>query len=263
MKKTIIGVITVLCLIGAHTTSLAVTAQNEVGEVQKILEGFIEDFRNDPYAEKLEKTFGISVREVGEWHVEVMGSESITLKEGVVPVPAIFFITDMGTLKRIDRGELGIITSMGRERLSDQTPMDFGLANGMQFTSELMAEMLPFAFHFWTKGQPEIVRFGELDQARLIHGAYATPFYYQKGMRSSYYRLEKGQHINSDEELKANPFPSLFILIGGTMESRIGGKELTLDGKQAMLVPAGVPHEFWNLGDAPAEFILVMFGEGA
>lgn len=67
----------------------------------------------------------------------------------------------------------------------------------------------------------------------------------------------------SAEELQANPFPSLFILIGGSMESRIGGKEMTLEGKQAILVPAGVPHEFWNNQEAPAEFILIMFGEGA
>ena len=126
-----------------------------------------------------------------------------------------------------------------------------------------MATLLPFTFHFWTKGQPEVVPFGELDQARVIHGAYATLFYYQTGLRSGYYRLEKGQHINADESDQVNPFPSLFIFIGGALECRIGGESISIDGKQTMLVPAGVSHEFWNPNDSPAEFIIIMFGEGA
>jgi mannose-6-phosphate isomerase-like protein (cupin superfamily) len=47
------------------------------------------------------------------------------------------------------------------------------------------------------------------------------------------------------------------------MESRIGGKDISLKGKQTILVPAGVTHEFWNPNETPAEFIIVMFGEGA
>ena len=130
-------------------------------------------------------------------------------------------------------------------------------------TPTTLAELLPITFHFWTKGQPEIVPFGELDQARVVHGAYATVFYYEQGLRSGYYRLEKGQHINADETDQVNPFPTLVILIGGAMESRIGGREVLLEGKQAVLVPAGVAHEFWNTAETPAEFIIVMFGEGA
>ena len=229
---------------------------------ERVLQGFVADFRSDPFADGVQTTFGITIKEVGEWHVEIKESET-KLKRGAVPVPAPFFITDMETLERIDRGELSIMTSMGRERMSDQTPMNFGLANGFQLTPDSMAELLPLTFHFWTKGQPEIVEFGELDQARLIHGAHATVMYYEQGFRSGYYRIEKGQHINADEELQANPFPSLFILIGGVMECRIGGEEMTLEGKQAILVPAGVPHEFWNTNEAPVELILIMFGEGA
>jgi len=32
---------------------------------------------------------------------------------------------------------------------------------------------------------------------------------------------------------------------------------------QAMLIPAGVTHEFWNPNDQPAEIVLIMFGKGA
>jgi hypothetical protein len=240
-----------------------VAGQGEADEAREILGRFVEDFRNDPYAEGLEMSFGVTVREIGEWHVEIRGAGSVVLEDGPVPVPAIFFITDMETLGKIDRGEMGIMTSMGRAHLSDRTPMDFGLANGFELTPEFLADVMPFIFHFWTRGTPETVRFGDLEQARVVHGAYATPFYYDKGLRTGYYRLEKGQHINAEEDQQVNPFPTLIVLIGGAMEARIGGAEMTLDVKQAMLIPTGVAHEFWNLHDTPAEFIIVMFGEGA
>jgi mannose-6-phosphate isomerase-like protein (cupin superfamily) len=242
-------------------------ASEEVGEdvlsAEFVLQGFVDDFRQDPFAEQTDATFGVKIRDIGEWYVEIKGSGHVVLKRGAVPVPAPFFITDMATLGRIERSELSILTSMGRANMSDKTPMDFGFANGFQLTPDTLAELLPLTFHFWTKGQPEIVEFGDLDQARVVHGAYATVFYYEKGLRTGYYRLEKGQHINADEEMQANPFPSLFILIGGAMESRIGGEAMTIEGRQAILVPAGVSHEFWNTSETPAEFIIVMFGDGA
>ena len=257
---------TVFLMVACLGVGLGLTSaetRDDKAVATSVLQGFVDDFREDPFAAGVERTFGITIKQVGEWYVEVKGSKGVTLKEGAVPVPAPFFITDMATLGRIERGEIGIMTSMGRERMSDDTPMNFGFANDFELTPESLAQLLPLTFHFWTKGQPEIVHFGEVDQARLIHGAYATIFYYEKGLRSGYYRLEKGQHINADEELQANPFPSLFILIGGAMESRIGGEVMTIEGKQAILVPAGVPHEFWNTSDIPAEFILIMFGDGA
>jgi hypothetical protein len=254
----VVAGVVLLSLVGASAET-----SHDRSKAESILQDFVEDFQKDPFAEGLSTTFGITIRDVGEWHVTIDGSQVVILEEGAVPVAAPFFISDLETLGRIDRGELGIMTAMGREYMSDKTPMDFGFANNYQLTPDTLAELLPLTFHFWTKGQPEIVKFGELDQARVVHGAYATVFYYEQGFRSGYYRLENGQHINADEAMQANPFPTLIILIGGTMESRIGGEAMTLEGKQAILVPAGVPHEFWNSNDTPAEFIIIMFGDGA
>ncbi|UCH82930.1 MAG: hypothetical protein JSW50_10690 [Candidatus Latescibacterota bacterium] len=258
-----VGFCVALYLVGAIASAPAAFAQGESAEVESILQGLIEDFMEDPHAKGLALTVGLQIKDVGEWHLEIEGSDKIKLKRGALTVPAPYYITDMETLRRIDRGELGIMTAMGRAKMTDPAPMDFGLANEYQLTPEAMAMLIPFGFHFWTKGKPEIVHFGELDQAREIHGAYATLFYYQKGLRSGYYRVEKDQHINADESDQVNPFPSLFIFIGGALECRIGGKEMSIEGKQTMLVPAGVSHEFWNPNDEPAEFILIMFGEGA
>lgn len=40
-------------------------------------------------------------------------------------------------------------------------------------------------------------------------------------------------------------------------------EQISVDGKPAKPVPAGVTHEFWNPHDEPAELILIMFGKGA
>jgi mannose-6-phosphate isomerase-like protein (cupin superfamily) len=241
----------------------AAIAQEEASEAQSILQGLVEDFMEDPFSKDFELTVGVQIKDVGEWYLEIAGSKAIKLKPGPLTVPAPYYITDMETLRRIDSGELGILTAMGRAKMTDPAPVDFGFANDYELTPDAMATLMPFTFHFWTKGQPEIVSFGELDQARVVHGAYATLFYYEKGLRSGYYRVEKDQHINADPTDQVNPFPTLFIFIGGALDSRIGGKEISIEGKQTILVPAGVAHEFWNPNDEPAEFIIIMFGEGA
>jgi hypothetical protein len=232
-------------------------------EAQEMLQGLVEDFRIDPYAKDLETTFGIYIKDVGKWYLEINGQDSMKLIQGALVVPAPYYITDMETLRRIYNGDLSIMTAMGRAKMSDPAPMDFGLAEGYQLTAETLAILMPLTFHFWTQGQPEIVHFGELEQARLVHGAYATVFFYQAGLRTGYYRLEKDQHINADESDQVNPFPTLFIFIDGELECRIGGREISVKTRQTMLVPAGVSHEFWNPFETPAELIIIMFGEGA
>jgi hypothetical protein len=115
--------------------------------------------RKDPFASGLELTIGVQIKEVGEWYLEIAGQKAISLEEGALCVPAPYYITDMTTLRRIDRGELGVMTAMGRAKMSDSAPMDFGLAKGYQLTPAAMATLMPFTFHFWTKGQPELVHF--------------------------------------------------------------------------------------------------------
>ena len=60
-----------------------------------------------------------------------------------------------------------------------------------------------------------------------------------------------------------HPFPSMFIMLHGKAQAKIGGKDFTFPANEMMFVPAGVTHEFWNPYDEPAKMILLMFGEGA
>jgi uncharacterized RmlC-like cupin family protein len=120
-----------------------------------------------------------------------------------------------------------------------------------------------FTFHFWTRGLPEIVGFGPDTRSRLVHGAQAKVLYYEKGLRSGWYQIRKGQHVNADPGDQKNPFPTLVIMIKGTAKARIGGKPIELKPGTCLHIPRGVTHEFWNDRDEPAECIIVMFGIGA
>ena len=82
--------------------------------------------------------------------------------------------------------------------------------------------------------------------------------------RMDLFQILPGQHANQDPDDQVNPFPSLLVVIdGGTAMGRVGGDELQLRGREAIFIPANVPHEFWNHGDISAEGILLMFGDGA
>ena len=163
---------------------------------------------------------------------------------------------------KIERGELNALTAMARTHGGETAPMDIGVTPGYEPGPDFGARFVPLSFHFWTRGLPERVPFhGGL--SRVVHGANAVAFYYQKGFRSAWYQVTKSQHINQDPQDQTNPFPSMFIMLRGKAQAKIGGNEVTFSANEMMFVPAGVTHEFWNPHDEPAEMILLMFGEGA
>ena len=140
--------------------------------------------------------------------------------------------------------------------------MSFEPMPGFEPDADFLARFLPFTFHFWTRGFPERVPFdGGL--SRVVHGVNVVTLYYQPGVRSGWLQIEKGQHCNRDPQDQTNPFPSMFIMLRGRAEAKIGGKQLAFPAGEMMLVPAGVTHEFWNPHDEPAEMIVFMFGQGA
>lgn len=230
---------------------------------EEILSGYVEDFRADPASQDAETVFGVRIRGEGVWTVRAEGAEGVTLEKGVPPKPSFLYVTDMETLRKMDRGELAVITAMGKARSSDPAPMDLELMEGFSPPEDFMHFFAPFTFHFWTRGFPETVRFGDEKYTRVVHGANVTGFYYQKGFRSAWYQIEKGQHINRKEEDRVNPFPTLAIFTAGEAEAEIGGKYMKLEKGTSVLIPAGVTHQFWNRREEPAEFIILMFGEGA
>ena len=261
--------LTVPACTGALLLSVAQADEGKTKPAEEILQSYVADFRHDPAAAR-PVTFGVRVtgKGGGDWHVVVAGKKpgaqeaDVTLKTGLPDQPAAYYELDLATLCKMDDGETNALTAMGRAGPDDVTPMDLQIMPGFEGDASFWAFFAPFTFHFWTRGLPERVPFGG-ELSRVCHGANVVGFYYQSGFRSAWYQIEKGQHINKDPKDQTNPFPSMFIMIRGQAEARIGGKQLTFPASEMMLVPAGVTHEFWNPHDEPAEFIILMFGEGA
>lgn len=253
-----------ILLVGRGGTASAQTPA-DAAEVEAILERYVEDYVSDVTVDR-DVLFGVEVE--GEWwHVQARpGPEGsphpVSMGRGAPPDPTFYFTLDRETLGRLDRGELNPETAMVKAFSTDLSPMDVETMEGWQPDDGFLETLLRTSFHFWTRGTPEIIPFGE-QYTRFTHGADAVVFYYQPGFRSGWASVKPGQHANEDPRSQTNPFPSLFIVVGGRGMARIGGKEVELEKGQAVLVPAEVPHEFWNPFDVPFETVLLMFGEGA
>jgi mannose-6-phosphate isomerase-like protein (cupin superfamily) len=235
-----------------------------------ILESYAADFRQDPAAAQ-PIIFGIRVTGDGggEWHVVDTGKKregseetDVALRPGFPKEPCAFYTLDLVTLRKIDQGTWNALTAMGRARANDPAPMDIGVTEGFSPDARFFETFVPLSFHFWTRGWPERVQYGSTT-TRILHGANATMLYYQKGLRSAWFQIAKGQHANRDPKEQVTPFPTMVIGLRGRCEGKIGGKSITLDRQEMLFIPAGVSHEFWNPHDEPAEAVLIMFGEGA
>lgn len=211
-----------------------------------------------------ELSFGIRVSGEGggELTVTLSRERGARVTEGQVTGSRATFVTDLETLRAIDRGEINVMTAMARARAADPAPLTVEFPAGFRWTPALQALYLPLTFHFFNRGVPEVVRFGE-GTSLPVHGAKSTILYYDRGLRTSWYQLDSGMHINADPADQKNHFSSIVIVTRGAMRSRIGGVERILREGEAVLVPEEVAHEFWAGKGDYAEFVLVMFGEKA
>lgn len=232
---------------------------------RQILERFVDAWRG-PREMELDSTvvvaFWVEGDGGGTYHAVLEPDGRAELRDGVPRRFTLGYRTRTADLRRLDRGTLAAHTAMGAERAGSPVPLDPQFPEDLEWTREWEAFYRPFHFHFWTRGWPEIVRFGE-GTSRRLHGAEATLFWYSPGVRFGWFRLEPGDHVNAEEDLRSNPFPSMFVVTRGVLEARLDGRERTLREGEAVLVPAGMSHEFWARADQCAEGVLLMFGEGA
>ena len=238
--------------------------------VEQMLEDFVADYRTDATARPI--TFGIEVRDASSprWHVVVGdegegGERSVGLELDFPVEPVAYFTTDTETLGRIHRGELASLTAMGKAFSTDFAPLDMEVQPGFEPEEGQMEHLVKLAFHFWTRGFPERVQFGDLAHTRPMHGARGTLFYYQEGFRSGFFHIQPGDHVNEHESMQTNPFPTLFIATSGRMTALIGDTTCELTAGEAVYVGPGVRHEFWvdEEADEGGEGVIVMFGDGA
>lgn len=232
----------------------------------QLLQEFTADYAKD-VTFKNAATFGIKIAD--DFYTVTAVPESagapaeVAVKSGMPAEPTFYYtLDDSSHLQKLASGEFNALTLMAKAFSTDVTPMDIEMQDGFQPPENFMGTLLPLTFHFWTKGQPAIIPFGP-DNTRKTHGTNAGIFYYQPGFRSGWFNIEPGDHVNEDKNSRSNPFPSMFILIKGEVTTRIDGKDSQFTEGNAMVIPAGITHEFFNRGTEPAFGFLFMFGEGA
>ncbi|HSE41415.1 MAG TPA: cupin domain-containing protein [Acidobacteriota bacterium] len=243
------------------STTIFANAQS----VDEILQRFASDYQSDINL-KEDSSFGIQVDDE-MWTVSATAAKGtipakVVIQKGKPQQPTFYFTLDRASLLKIDKGELNAKTAMAKAFESDKSPMDIEAMEGFVPPQDFTAKILETTFHFWTRGFPEVIRYGD-GHTRFTHGADVTVFYYQPGLRSAWGSLKKGMHANENPKSQTNEFPSLVIVTQGKGQARIGGKEMQVEKGQAIFIPKDVTHEFWNNNDQPLEIILLMFGEGA
>lgn len=235
--------------------------------IENMLRGFVNDYEKNDKLPESPISFGIHITgdEGGKWTVSINkeNQDKVTLTKGFPSQPTFYLVTDAITIRKIFNGEMNALTAAGRARMSDKTPMNFGFMEGFQASMEFISDvMMPLGFHFFNREKPEIIPFGE-EYSRIIHGGHSVLFYYQKGLRTAWYKIKKGMFINKDLKDAVNTFPTLFIFTKGKGQGRLGDKTIPLHEGIAIFVPADMVHQFWTESDEGLEFIIIMFGKGA
>lgn len=235
-------------------------------KASEIIESYVNDFRADRYASQA-MSFGIEVPGEGQWGINVSGKETdtgweVTLSDGLPSQPTFVYNIELETLQAIDSGKLNALTAQGKAFIGDYTPMSVKMMEGFQPTMEEYARINPFSFHFWTRGYPEIIPFGE-STTRKAHGSNFTVFYYETGLRTAWYRVLPEERVRDDAREQAAPFPMLIVAIKGTTQGEVDGQLVTLSKGNTIFIPPNVNHKWWNETDEATEAILIMFGEGA
>ncbi|MEM8771087.1 MAG: cupin domain-containing protein [Pseudomonadota bacterium] len=237
-------------------------ASEQAWTANEALLRFAGDYENDPSAIS-PISFGIEVdtERYLVRTIEVDGVLEAHVSEGFGTEPTFFFSTDRQTLAKIDAGALHGLTAMAQTRADDPAPMTLEFMEGFvpANQSSFQSTFLSIAFHFWTRETPEVVKLDE-SASRIVHGANAIAIFYDPELHSAWYHVKRGQHVNAEPKDQTNAHPSLFVFTKGIGNSRIDGTEHIVSAGDAIHVPAGTPHEFWNSNDLPLEFIILMWG---
>ncbi|MEL6672847.1 MAG: cupin domain-containing protein [Bacteroidota bacterium] len=242
----------------------AQTAQPNQAEA--MIRTFVEDYTQDRYATEA-RIVGIEVPDYGKWTVTITGEKSaqgweVQFEKGLPAKPTYVYRIEFSTLQAIYDGTINALTAQGKAFAGDYTPMSVWEMDGFKPTVDDDSKLNAFSFHFWTKGFPEVIPF-RAGTTRRAHGSNFTVFYYEKGLRTAWYRILPGERVRDDAREQAAPFPMLVVTIKGTIEGEVDGERVTVSEGNTVFIPANVAHKWWNEKDQPVEVVLIMFGEGA
>ena len=194
------------------------------------------------------------------WFIEVKPEEPTKPLTSSDNPPNVILKCSLDTLSAIVNGEMTGLTAMGRENMSDTTPLDFQLGPETKLTPENMALLLRFVQRFLNPTLPEKVAL-DRSHARLVHGGWAIPMFYHSGFRSAWYQLDRGQQLNGPGD--TNPFPQALVFISGSGYAKFGESSQEVHAGEAYYIPPGSEHIVRNESDEPLNLIFLAWGEGA
>lgn len=234
-----------------------------------MLQRFVDDYRSDPMLR--DAYFGVLVGDAW-WTVESVkaapgGAPDVRLASGEPAKPTWYFkIESADVLGQLDRGEATFGTLAGKANSSDYAPMDIDVMPGY-FTegeapgSEFYETLTRVGFHFWYRGDPEIVPFAR-QAMRQIHGVDSTALYYEPGLRTIAFNMKRGQHAFAGENSKG-PWTKVLIFTSGRGKALVDDRTIDVQAGERLFVPPMTVNEVWNESEQPLEGIVIIFGEGA
>lgn len=194
------------------------------------------------------------------WGLIIKPDEISNIFPGSLNNPDITFMFSEETLSAIHSGKMTGMTAIGRENMSDVTPLNFKLGPNATMTPDLLKKILNFIQRFFNPSHPEVIKL-EKDFARLVHGAWAIPMFYHTGFRSGWYQVEKGQRLNNPGD--TNPFPQAFVIIKGQGYAKIGENSISIHSGEAFFIPPETEHMIWTADEGPLQLIYLAWGENA
>ena len=273
------------CAVVFTLTSLNATAvaqssgeASDPGEINDIIKSFAEDYARDPMATN--GTFGIRLDE-NWWTVTVtrkqesynpnerltfhrFGPHEVNVRNGMPEEPTWYFrVASREVLDLIASGQVNAGTAAMQSFGSDQVGVEIEAMDGFAMNSGVEGATYLALSHFWTKGTPEITRFGR-DESLPTHGAAAVSLHTMKGYRIAWFSI--GPDRRQPMRILASrrdKFRTSSLSQAGAARPFWLTKEVEIEPGMSIFVPPYTKHVIRNPYDEPLEGILVLFGDNS
>ena len=266
-----------LALLSPQALAQSSEAASNPADLNEIIAAFADDYSEDPMATN--GTFGIRLDDHW-WTVTVeraqesykpnesltfhrFGPHEVTVREGMPEQPTWYFrIASREVLDLIASGTVNAGTAAMQSFGSDQVGVEIEAMEGFSMNSGAEGAMYLALSHFWTKGRPEITRFGR-DESLPTHGAAAVSLHTMKGYRVAWFSIGPDEAANEDPRLDEGQVPNLFIITSGRGRALLADEEVEIEPGMSIFVPSYTKHVIRNPYDEPLEGILILYGDNS
>jgi mannose-6-phosphate isomerase-like protein (cupin superfamily)/putative sterol carrier protein len=267
MIKQTYSLIVIVLLAGFILTGVTSKENKHIKQDQPKKElGFMLQEWSKSFAVKIDSNYNAVVdftsSETDEAYHVIFKNKTFTIHQNISGNANFAFKSTLEHYNKIYHGEMTGFTSVGRENMSDKTPLDGAMYRPV--TDHLMNDVLFFIQRFFNTSPHDQVILRK-ENSRIVHGGHAIPLFYQQnndiGVRSAWYLIQKGQQVNKTGDI--NPFPQYFIITKGSGFAKIGNDTLRVKANESYYIAPGLEHIFWNELDEPIEMIFLAWGKGA